>query len=96
MTTTEKAKRSTDPTIIIEDLRLGVWKLRIGKNVEKLAESWEHIKSALPLFYRLCSDVYIAAPRLSVIFLFCQICNGLDEALLLYFSTALLREVCRG
>ena len=93
----EKAKASPDPNITIQEFNLGVWKLKIGtQSGKKLVERWDDIKSALPLFYRLCSDIFIMEPRLSAFFLFCQIWSGVKNALLMHFSTALLRAVCHS
>ena len=92
MTAAEKSK--TDPNITIENLRLGVWTLKIGKTSgHKLFQWWTDIKS-LPLFYRLCSDIFSLAPRLFTFFVLCVIWQGLEEALLMHFSSLLLRRVC--
>ena len=91
--TTQKAAASIDKKIIIEDIKLGTWKLKISKSGKKLLESWEDVKSISPLFYRLCLDIVTVAPRLSALFLLCQIWYGIDDALLMHFSTALLRGV---
>jgi hypothetical protein len=48
----EKAKATPSPNIIIEEINLGVWKLKIGTQCGKqLIEHWDDIKSALLLFY---------------------------------------------
>ena len=81
--------------IVIETLRLGVWKLRIAKTTgHNIVQWWTDIKSALPLFYRLCSDIFTLAPRLFPIVVFCQICVGIEGALSMHFSSLLLRRVC--
>jgi hypothetical protein len=115
MTAAEKPKADSD--IIIEDLRLGVWNLRIAKTAGH--QWWREIKSARPLFFRLCSDIFtleplrlasrlssvfeaktdlsplaIRKPRLFTIFLFCQIWQGVEDTLLMHFSSLLLRRVC--
>ena len=89
----QKAAASIDQKFIIEEIKVGKWKLKISKRGKKLLESWEDVKSALPLFHRLCLDVVIVAPRLSALFLFCLIWEGIQAALSMYFSTALLRGV---
>jgi hypothetical protein len=89
MTAAEKSK--AHPNFIIENLRLGVWNIKIAKPTGlQLAQ----IKSALPLFYRLCSDIFTLAPRLFTFFVFCQIWQGVEDALLMHFSSSLLRRVC--
>ena len=93
MTAAEKSK--ADSNIIIEDVRLGVWNLKIAKTTgHKLAQWRRDINSAVPLFYRLCSDIFTLAPRLFPLFVFCQIWEGVEDALLMYFSSLLLRRVC--
>ena len=93
MTAAEKLKDDSD--IIIEDVRLGVWNLRIAKTTgHNLGQWWKDIKSAVPLFYRLCSDIFTLAPRLFTLFVFCQVWQGVEDALLLHFSSLLLRRVC--
>jgi hypothetical protein len=88
MTVAEKSK--ADWNIITENLRLGVWNLKIAKTTSR----WRDIKSAVPLFYRLCSDIFILAPRLFTFFVFCQIWQGVEGALSMHFSSLLLRRVC--
>ena len=93
MAAAEKSK--TDSNIIIETLRLGVWNLRIAKTTgHKDVQWWTDIKSGVPLFYRLCSDIFTLAPRLFTFFVFCQIWEGIEGALSMHFSSLLLRRVC--
>ena len=93
MTAAEKSK--TDSNFVIENLRLGVWNLKIAKTTGlKLVQWWTDIKSAVPLLYRLFSEVFSLAPRLFTLFLFCQIWKGVEDALSMYFSGLLLRHVC--
>jgi hypothetical protein len=92
MTAAEKSK--ADSKTVIENLRLGVWNLRIAKTTGTGHQWWGDIKSAGPLFYRLCSDIFTLEPRLFIIFVFCQIWKGVEDALLMYFSSLLLRRVC--
>jgi hypothetical protein len=89
MTAAEKSKADSD--FIIEDLRLGVWKIRIDKTT---GYEWREMKSAGPLFYRFCSDIFTLEPRLFTIFIFCQIWRGVEDTLLMHFSSLLLRRVC--
>ena len=93
MTAAEKPK--TDSNIIIENLRLGVWNLKIAHVTgHKLVQWRRDIKSAVPLFSRLCSDIFTLAPRLFTFFVFCQVWQGVEDALLMHFSSLLLRRVC--
>jgi hypothetical protein len=94
MTAAEKSK--TDSNIIIENIRLGVWNLKIAKTSgNMLIQWWRDINSAVPIIYRLFSDIFTLAPRLSTFFVFCKIWEGVEDALLTYFSSLLLRRVCR-
>jgi hypothetical protein len=94
MTTAEKENASTDSNVIIEDITLGVWKLKIAKaSSNNLVQD---IKSAVPLLHRLCSDIFTMAPGLFIFFAFCQIWQGVGDAMLMHFSSALLRQVCHG
>lgn len=92
MTTAEKENASTNSKVIIEDIRLGVWKLKIAKaSSNNLVQD---IKSAMPLLHRLCSDIFTMAPGLFTFFAFCQIWHGVGDAMSMHFSSALLRQVC--
>jgi hypothetical protein len=93
MTAAEKSKADSDSNIIIEKLRLGVWTLKIAKTSGH--KWWTDVKSAVPLFYRLFSDIFTLSPRLFTIFVFCKIWQGVEDALLMHFSSLLLRRVCR-
>lgn len=95
MTTAEKSK--ADSNIIIENLKLGIWDVKIAKTSGHiLVQWWTDIKSAAPLFYRLCSDIFTLSPRLFTFFLFCQLWQGVEDALLMHFSSLLLRQVCHN
>ena len=103
MTAAEKSKDDLDIDdldvddldVLIEDVRLGVWKLRIDKTTGyNLDQWWKDIKSAVPLYCRLFSDIFTLAPRLFTFFVFCQVWQGVEDALLLHFSSLLLRRVC--
>ena len=92
MTAKEKSKVHSNANIIIETFRLGGWKFRIAKTSQKLAQ----IKSAVPLCYRLCSDIFTLEPRLFTFFIFCKIWEGVNDSLLMHFSSLLLRRVCHN
>ena len=95
MTAAEKSK--ADSNIIIEHLRLGVWDLKVATSNTTghgLVQWWRDMKSAVPLFHRLCSDIFTLAPRLFTLFVFCQIWEGTEGALSMHFSSLLLRRVC--
>ena len=95
-TTVEKEKAFTN--VIVEEFKLGAWMFKIAKDTDgfskRIARHWEEIRSVVPLFYRLSSDIFILAPRIFTLFVFFQIFNGLDGTMLMYFSSALLRRVC--
>jgi hypothetical protein len=94
MTATEKSK-AADSNIIIENFRLGVWNLKIATTSGHMLVQWlTDIKSAVPLFYRLCSDIFALSPRLFTSFVLCQIWRGVEGALSMHFSSLLLRRVC--
>ena len=90
MTAKEESKAHSNANIIIETVRLGIWKIRIAKTSHTLSQ----IKSAVPLLYRLCSDIFTLAPRLFTFFIFCKIWEGVNDSLLMHFSSLLLRRVC--
>jgi hypothetical protein len=93
MAAAEKSK--ADSNIVIENVRLGVWNLKIANTSgHMLIQWWRDIKSAIPLFYRLCSDIFTLAPRLFTLFILCQIWQGVEDALSMHFSSLLLRRVC--
>ena len=97
MTAAKKPK--VDSNIVIEQLRLGVWNFKIANTTghelgHELVLWWRDIKSAVPLFHRLCSDIFALAPRLLFFFFFCQIWDGIEGALSMHFSSLLLRRVC--
>ena len=94
MAVAEKSK--ADPYIIIENLSLGVWNLKIAKTTCHIMtiQWWRDVKSGVPLFYRLASDVFTLAPRLFTFFVFCRIWGALENSLLMHFSSLLLRRVC--
>ncbi|KAF8803164.1 P-loop containing nucleoside triphosphate hydrolase protein [Phlegmacium glaucopus] len=97
MATAGGKKASANSNITIEDVRLGVWNLKIGKVAGRnFVQRWEDVKSALPLFYQLCSDIFALAPRLSIFFVFCQIWQGVEGALSMHFSSTLLRRIEEG
>ena len=95
MTAAEKSK--ADSNIIVENLRLGVWNLKIAKTTgHMLTQWWIDVKSGVPLFYRLASDIFTLAPLPFTFFVFCQFWEGIEDALLMHFSSLLLRRVCHN
>ncbi|KAF8163822.1 P-loop containing nucleoside triphosphate hydrolase protein [Crassisporium funariophilum] len=81
----------------IHELRLGIWKLKFtDPSDSKFGQYTNDIRSAFPLFRRFCIDVYCVEPRLFTIWLLTQIWLGIDDALLTYFSTVLLRNLEAG
>jgi hypothetical protein len=90
----EKQKVHVDSDIIIEEVQLGLWKLKLGHppslNLRRLLDS---IKSAYPLYSRLFLDIYRISPRHFTFFLMCQAWKGVEAAILLHLSSSLLSQV---
>ena len=93
---TAAGKSKADANIIIESVRLGIWNFKIARTSgHMLTQWWRDIKFAVPIIYRLFSDIFTFAPRLFTYFLFYMIWQGVEDALVTYFSSFLLRRVCR-
>ncbi|KAF8886866.1 P-loop containing nucleoside triphosphate hydrolase protein [Gymnopilus junonius] len=94
---TPKSTKEQVPRITITQLRLGVWNLKIAEEtVFGLRKQWKDIKTALPLFRRLANDIFNVAPTLFIIFVLCQIWQGIEDSILLHFSNELLRSIEEG
>jgi len=92
--TKEKETLPIDPKIVIDDVPLGIWRIRVGNTPGwNLRRCFNTLASAYPLFHRLCRDIFSLSPRVFVFFLVCQIWNGVEEAILMHLSTSLLRMV---
>ncbi|KAF8194623.1 hypothetical protein BJ912DRAFT_1040726 [Pholiota molesta] len=93
----EKQKVHVDSDIIIEEVQLGLWKLKLGHppslNLRRLLDI---IKSAYPLYSRLFLDIYRISPRHFTFFLMCQAWKGVEAAILLHLSSSLLSQVEQG
>ncbi|KAF8163821.1 P-loop containing nucleoside triphosphate hydrolase protein [Crassisporium funariophilum] len=97
MTSKNEKKPLVDADIVIEDIRLGVWTLKLAKpSGMNLQKYWDDIRSAYPLLRRLCGDIYSLAPRLFIFYIICQMWSGVEEALLMHFSSSLLRTIEAG
>jgi len=94
--TSEKreASDSKDDKPIIEEYRLGIWSLKIGKPARfNFGRQFEDIKLAYPLFHQLVRDIYSLAPRMFVFFLVAQVWSGVEDAILMHLSSSLLKSV---
>jgi hypothetical protein len=90
----EKQPTPNGPKIIIDDIRLGVWRLKVGNTPGWiLRRHFDSITSAYPLFHRLCSDIFSLSPRIFVFFFVCQFWSGIEDAVLMHLSSSLLRMV---
>lgn len=90
----EKQSTPNGPKIIIDDIQLGVWRLKVGKPPGwVLRQHFNSITSAYPLFRRLCRDIFSLSPRIFVSFFVCQFWSGIEDAVLTHLSSSLLRMV---
>ena len=95
MTAAEKS--GADSSIIIENLRLGVWNLKIAKTTgHTLNQWWMSIQSAVPLLYRLCSDISLWHHDFSLYLSSARSGKELRTQCRCFFSSLLLRRVCHG
>jgi len=93
----EKRPNPNDPKIIIDDIQLGVWRLKIGITPGwVLQRQFDSITSAYPLIRRLCTDIFFLSPRVFVFFFVCQFWSGIEDAVLMHYSSSLLRMVKRS
>jgi len=82
------------PKINIDDIQLGVWRLKVGKpSGGVLRQHFDSITLAYPLFYRLCSDMFSLSPRIFLFFFVCQFWTGIEAAVSMHLSSSLLRMV---
>jgi hypothetical protein len=88
----EKETNPIDSNIVIEDIQLGIWRIRTGSTPGwNLRHRFDTLASAYPFFQRLCRDIYSLSPRTFVFFLVCQIWAGVEDALSMHLSSSLLR-----
>ncbi|CAA7271192.1 unnamed protein product [Cyclocybe aegerita] len=84
----------------IRETRLGVWILKVAHDPRLVGATgrkhYEDLKSTLPLLRLLASDIYGVAPRYFVLFLLCQVWQGIEDAVLMFFSNLLLTTVEAG
>jgi hypothetical protein len=93
----QKQANPIDPNIVIDDVQLGIWRIRVGKTPRwNLRRHFDSITSAYPLFHRLCGDIFSLSPRIFVFFLVCQIWSGVEDAILMHLSSSLLRMVSQS
>jgi hypothetical protein len=90
----EKQKVHVDSDVVIEEVQLGLWKVKVGHPPSlTLRRLLDNIKSAYPLYSRLFLDIYRISPRLFTFFLMCQVWKGVEDAILMHLSSSLLSRV---
>ncbi|KAK0209689.1 P-loop containing nucleoside triphosphate hydrolase protein [Armillaria fumosa] len=95
--TVPKANVATDSKGKLETFQLGIWKVSILKTTPlNLRKQFVDLKDALRYFKRLAIDVYTLEPVLATLFIFNKLWSGVQSALLLYFSSQILRIVELG
>ncbi|SJL17823.1 uncharacterized protein ARMOST_21386 [Armillaria ostoyae] len=92
--TVPKANLAAENKGELETFQLGVWKVSILKSSPlDLRKQFLDLKDALRYFKRLAIDVYTLEPILATLFVFNKLWSGVQSALLLYFSSQILRMV---
>ncbi|KAK0430901.1 P-loop containing nucleoside triphosphate hydrolase protein [Armillaria borealis] len=92
--TVPKANLAAENKGELETFQLGVWKVSILKSSPfNLRKQFLDLKDALRYFKRLAIDVYTLEPILATLFVFNKLWSGVQSALLLYFSSQILRMV---
>ncbi|KDR69213.1 hypothetical protein GALMADRAFT_256051 [Galerina marginata CBS 339.88] len=95
----EKKPTSTSEAekVAFEELQLGVWYLKFtsGDSLDP-RKHWDDLKSALPLFRRLTTEIFSVAPGLFTIYILCLVWQGVEDSLLMHLSNQLLRTVESG
>ncbi|KAJ3508580.1 hypothetical protein NLJ89_g5679 [Agrocybe chaxingu] len=86
-----------DPNHNIRTFRLGVWVVRIANDPSLIGiagrKYYDDLKSTVPLLRQLATDVYGVAPGYFVLFLLCQLWQGIEDAVMMIFSNLLLTAV---
>ncbi len=92
--TVPKENLAADKKGELETFQLGVWKVSVLKSSPlNLRKQFSDLKDALRCFKRLAIDVYTLEPILATLFVFSKLWSGVQSALLLYFSSHILRMV---
>ncbi|PBK82584.1 P-loop containing nucleoside triphosphate hydrolase protein [Armillaria gallica] len=92
--TVSKADLATNDKRELETVQLGVWKVSIlNSSPLDLRKQFLDLKDALRYVRRLAIDVYTLEPILATLFVFNKLWSGVQSALLLYFSSQILRMV---
>ncbi|KAF8888411.1 P-loop containing nucleoside triphosphate hydrolase protein [Gymnopilus junonius] len=90
-------KDPKSPTITIQEMQLGVWRVKVvSDTVFGLQKQWDDARSALPLYWRLMTDIFNASPALFTIFIACQLWQGIEDSILMHFSNQFLRNIEAG
>ncbi|KAK0440861.1 P-loop containing nucleoside triphosphate hydrolase protein [Desarmillaria tabescens] len=78
----------------IETIALGVWKVSYLKNTPfNVRKQISDLGAAFPYFQRLALEVYSLEPMLAILFVLNKLWKGVEGALLLYFSSRILRII---
>ncbi|KAK0492632.1 hypothetical protein EDD18DRAFT_1079447 [Armillaria luteobubalina] len=92
--TVPKANVAADSKGELETFQLGIWKISILKTSPlNLRKQLVDLKDALRYFKRLAIDIYTLEPVLATLFVLNKLWSGVQSALLLYFSSQILRIV---
>ncbi|KAK0209690.1 P-loop containing nucleoside triphosphate hydrolase protein [Armillaria fumosa] len=94
--TVPKANLTKNDNREVETFQLGVWKvsiLKASKSPSNLINRFLDLKDALRYVRRLAIDIYTLEPVLATLFVLNYIRSGVQSALLLYFSSQILRMV---
>ncbi|KAK0492630.1 P-loop containing nucleoside triphosphate hydrolase protein [Armillaria luteobubalina] len=97
--TVTKANLAENNKAEVETFQLGVWKvstLKASESPSNLRKQFLELKDACQYTKRVVVDVYTLEPVLATLFVFNKIWSGVQSALLLYFSSQILRMVETG
>jgi len=89
----EKIDQRDNPSI--EELKLGLWNMKIENAPNNTSRLVQDIISSYPTFKRLAQDIYCLDPPLFLLVVLGQLFGGIQDALLMYFSSSLLKTVRR-
>ncbi|KAG7439707.1 P-loop containing nucleoside triphosphate hydrolase protein [Guyanagaster necrorhizus] len=78
----------------LETITLGIWKVSSLKSTPfNIRKQFSDLGSAFPYFFRLAVEVYTLEPVLAIMFVLNKLWKGVEGALLLYFSSRILRII---
>ncbi|PBK82608.1 hypothetical protein ARMGADRAFT_731053 [Armillaria gallica] len=95
--TAQKEKLGTDERRRLETFQLGIWKVSILKSTPlNFRKKFLDLKEAFGYFKRLAIDVYTLEHTLATFFVLNELWSGVQNALLLYLSSQMLRTIETG